>query len=146
MESETPLAVRAADLADAPAVASLLGELGYPSSEEQARERLVAAADDGAVVLLAEQGGRVVGLIAARRAPYFPDGSLQMRITAMVVATSHRRRGVGRTLIDAVTHLAVEQGCSALELTTAERRTEAHRFYESLGFARASLRFLRRLS
>jgi len=144
MTIDTGLLIRRATLDDAPSVASLLGELGYPSTEAEARERLCAAAGS-TEVLVAEAETRVVGLIAVQSAPYFPDGSTVMRITALVIAETERRRGIGRELIEAATRLAAQQNCSAVELTTAERRAEAHSFYESLGFAHVSRRYLRRL-
>lgn len=38
---------------------------------------------------------------------------------------------------------ARRRGCSAIEVTTAERRDDAHRFCEQVGFSRTSLRFVR---
>ena len=135
--------MRRAEAHDAAAVASLLGELGYPTTEAEARERLDSRDFASALVLVASEDDDVVGLLAADPVPYFPDGSMLLRITALVVTERRRRSKVGQFLIDAAAAYARDHGCSALEVTTAERRTGAHRFYESLGFTRTGLRFLR---
>jgi GNAT superfamily N-acetyltransferase len=38
------------------------------------------------------------------------------------------------------------RGCERLELTSAQRRADAHAFYSSLGFEPASQRFLKSLA
>jgi len=129
---------------DAEAIAGLLGELGYPATRADARQRLMNAfADPSARVFVAELEGSAVGLLAAHVIPYFPDGSRILRITALVVATSHRRRGVGNALLDRALELASSFDCAGVELTAAEHRREAHAFYEQLGFERTSFRFFR---
>src|SRR6478752_4371039 len=41
--------------------------------------------------------------------------------------------------------LAREHNCSGIEITSAEHRLDAHRFYQRLGFSRTSLRFFHAL-
>jgi hypothetical protein len=38
-----------------------------------------------------------------------------------------------------------ERGAQSLLLTSGNHRTEAHRFYETLGFSATGLRFIKRL-
>jgi predicted N-acetyltransferase YhbS len=137
--------IRPARASDAPAVASLLRELGYRTSREQARRRLTEARAGATHVLVAEEGKSVVGLLAAQRAPYFPNGSVLLRITALVITSSHRSTGVGEALVRAAARQAARAGCAGLEVTTSVRRRAAHRFYGRLGFSRTSYRFFRRL-
>ena len=54
-------------------------------------------------------------------------------------------RGVGEKLVAAAATFAREHGCSGIEVTSAERRVDAHRFYQRLGFARTGLRFFQTL-
>ena len=131
---------------DAAAVAALLGELGYPTSETDARARIrEALADPAACVLVAEKDAKVVGLLAGCIGAYFPNGSRLLRITALVAAAPQRGTGVGRTLVERAIEWAASRGCAGLELTTGEQRADAHTFYERLGFKRTSLRYLRKL-
>ena len=83
----------------------------------------------------------MVGCASLVFVPYFPDGSTLCRITALVVAASHRGRGFGAALIAKAVEEGRHRGCSALEVTTAERRADAHRFYQRLGFSLTSFRF-----
>jgi ribosomal protein S18 acetylase RimI-like enzyme len=130
--------------ADAAPVALLLAELGYPATEAEVGERLRGVAESRTgCVLVAESRGEVVGLIAAELVPYFPNGSTLCRITALVVAAQQRGRGIGEMLVEGATAFAREHRCAGIEITSAEHRGEAHRFYQRLGFTRTSLRFFR---
>jgi predicted N-acetyltransferase YhbS len=136
--------LRPATKADGKAVAALLGELGYPATETEASARLRGMRESRAsCVLVAQADSEVVGLITAELVPYFPNGSTICRITALVVAAQHRGRGIGEALVDGAAAFAREHHCAGIEITSAEHRADAHRFYQRLGFARMSLRFFR---
>ena len=131
---------------DAKHVASLMTELGYPSSETDVVDRLAhSLQSQTSCCLVAEQEGEVVALMSAELVPYFPTGATICRVTSLVVASAHRRRGLGDKLMAAAADFAREHHCSGLEVTSAERRVEAHRFYEGLGFSRTAFRFFRTL-
>ena len=63
------------------------------------------------------------------------------RLTALVVDERARGRGVGRALIDAAEGILIERGCVLIEVTSNKRRTDAHAFYERLGYTATSFRF-----
>jgi GNAT superfamily N-acetyltransferase len=131
---------------DAAAVATLLGELGYPTTEDRLVLRCAAGGEPSAAdVFVLEFAGQVVGSLSLAFTPYFPNGSTLCRVTALVVAPSHRGRGFGAALIAKAVEEGRRRGCSALEVTAADRRADAHRFYEQVGFSRTSLRFVRQL-
>lgn len=145
MSTTSPPLVRTARAGDAASIAALLRALGYATSEEEARERLLRAMEQSCSrVLVAQENGALIGCLSAVLFAYFPDGSTICRITALVVAAAHRRRQAGTALLDAAARFAAENGCSGVEVTTLEGRTEAHRFYERRGFVRTSLRYFRR--
>ena len=83
----------------------------------------------------------MIGLISAELVFYFPTDSTICRITSLVVSSQHRGHGLGQKLLTAAIHFAREHHCSGLELTSAEGRVDAHRFYRRLGFSRTSFRF-----
>lgn len=137
---------RRATQADAEPIASLLTELGYAATASDVVDRVQHALHSATSwLLLAQSEDDVAGLISAELVPYFPNGSTVCRVTALVVAAQHRGRGLGEKLLACVTEFAREHGCSGIELTSAHHRLDAHRFYERLGFSRASLRFFRPL-
>ncbi len=138
------IVLRRATEADATPVALLLAELGYPATEAEVGARLRGVAESRTgCVLVAQAEGEVVGLIAAELVPYFPSGSTLCRITALVVAAPQRGRGIGERLVEGVAAFAREHRCAGIEITSAEHRVDAHRFYQRLEFSRTSLRFFR---
>jgi GNAT superfamily N-acetyltransferase len=138
--------LRAAAGDDAPALVPLLDELGYPTDAETLRRRLDALVVDPAVaVLVAERGGSVVGLASMHVMPLIERGPIG-RLSAIVVAASERGTGIGRALVERIESEARARGCERLELTSAERRTDAHAFYRRLGFEPASQRFTKSLA
>jgi GNAT superfamily N-acetyltransferase len=61
-------------------------------------------------------------------------GMTRALIEAVRVASHLRGRGLGRRLIGDLVAIARQRGCGMVQLTSDKRRTEAHRFYGSLGF------------
>ncbi len=136
--------VREARFGDGDEVARLLGELGYPCTGEDAAQRIMALArDTGQSLLVAEAEGRCVGLVALDRRYYLPLGGITCRITALVVDPAARRGGVGRLLLRHAEAVARDAGALRLELTTAEHREDAHRFYRACGYRDGARRFVR---
>ncbi|GAA1662979.1 hypothetical protein GCM10009830_05390 [Glycomyces endophyticus] len=142
--------VRPARAADAAAVAALLSGLGYPQDAAAAAARIGAwAADPLSEAFAAVADGEVAGVIAVHAAPYFERAGSWGRIVALVVADSARGRGVGGALVAAAEAFAVERGCVRMEVTSADRREDAHAFYASRGYTvqtGVSSRFLRDLT
>ena len=131
---------------DAERVASLMTELGYPSIAEGVKDRLRGAlSSQTSCCLVAQVDNEVIGMMSAEVIPYFPTGSTICRVTSLVVSSRHRSRGVGEKLMAAAATFAREHGCSGIEVTSAERRVDAHRFYQRLGFAQTGLRFFQTL-
>jgi GNAT superfamily N-acetyltransferase len=58
-----------------------------------------------------------------------------MTIEAVRVRADRRSGGIGRNLMAYAMDRARDRGCRVVQLTTDKRRTDAHRFYASLGFA-----------
>lgn len=135
--------IRAATLDDAAAVAPLLDELGYPCTVEEARERLGKLIDVAGIAVFvaeAEDGLAGVEVVAEISALLHQPGRVA-QITALVVGSKHRRLGVGKLLIDAAEAWARECGCRRMVVASAERRSDAHAFYEAVGYAHTSRRF-----
>ena len=57
-------------------------------------------------------------------------------VTYVAVDENCRRQGIGRKLLHAVVDICKDRECSAIELTSANHRTGAHAFYESLGYTK----------
>jgi GNAT superfamily N-acetyltransferase len=60
----------------------------------------------------------------------------------VVVTASHRGQGIGRKMMEHAKEKAREAGCYKLALSSNRKRTAAHAFYESLGFAQHGLSFV----
>jgi GNAT superfamily N-acetyltransferase len=138
--------LRRATQADAPHVAMLLTELGYPSQAADVEDRVDRSLHgQTSQLVVAQSASEVVGLMAAELVPYFPTGATVCRVTALVVASGQRGRGIGKMFLAAADEFARTHRCSGIELTSAARRVEAHAFYERQGFARNAFRFFKAL-
>jgi GNAT superfamily N-acetyltransferase len=104
--------------------------------------RLAAVLDDhGAVLLAVDDADTPLGLISlSRHVSLHAPGPIAY-ITALVTASSARRRGVGQLLVAAAKQWAEEQGCVRLSVTSAERRADAHHFYPACGLPYTGRRF-----
>lgn len=94
--------------------------------------QLLAVAEDAA--------GRVVGTLQLTFIPGLSrGGALRGQIEAVRVASDLRGRGIGAGMIAWAIEECRRRGCALVELTTDRSRTDAHRFYDRLGFEASHL-------
>jgi N-acetylglutamate synthase-like GNAT family acetyltransferase len=140
--ASSPIALRDAIIEDATVIAALLGELGYPSQPDGVRMRLARLlAREGSRVFVAERAGRVLGVLGLHRMPVLTSLSDIAMIIALVVTEGERRSGVGRMLIARAEDEARAWQCGRIMVTSAERRADAHTFYQALGYEYTGRRF-----
>ena len=59
-----------------------------------------------------------------------------MVIENLVVSKKNRRQGVGKKLVSYIEECARERNCYFVMLMSLAKRTEAHMFYESIGYSK----------
>jgi GNAT superfamily N-acetyltransferase len=138
--------IRSAQSEDVEALANLMAELGYSTSSEQMRRRFKAISDDASNgTLVAEREGKVLGMVGLRIERSYVSDDRYVQIRDFVVGSEHRGKGVGRTLLSAAEDWARRRGARDVMLTTHKRRTDAHRFYRSMGYEATGYRFYKAL-
>ncbi len=99
-----------------------------PDSAAAALRR--ALASDAASVLIAEHDGELVGVCTVYQDFESVRFGKRAWIEDLAVDPERRSLGIGKNLLDAAKDWAQARGATRLELTSAEARTDAHRFYE----------------
>ncbi|MCX5114059.1 GNAT family N-acetyltransferase [Streptomyces sp. NBC_00378] len=137
--------LRTATRADLPAVLALLADeerVVDPASVvvDDAYESAFAAieSDPRNEMLVLVDGDTVLGCAQATYIPGLGRGGAErVLIEAVRVRADRRGGGLGRELMKQAVERARLRGCGLMQLTSGKRRADAHRFYESLGFARS---------
>lgn len=133
--SDVSARVRSASPADAEALAGLCGELGYPSTTAQVRDRLCLLDDPERTLLVAEAGGSLVGFIdvhvqrVVEEDPYAEVGGL-------VVRAGHRGKGLGAALLAAAVDWGRGRGLGVMWIRANLARDGVHDFYPAVGCRR----------
>jgi GNAT superfamily N-acetyltransferase len=92
-------------------------------------------ADPRNELVVADESGTIVGTCQLTFIPGLSRGGAErMTIEAVRVRSDRRGVGLGRQMMAYALGRARTRGCAIAQLTTDKRRTDAHRFYESLGF------------
>jgi GNAT superfamily N-acetyltransferase len=140
------LVIRPLTVRDAPAAADLLTQLGYPTSAESLSARItrMQSRSPSEAYVVCDDGG-VVALASLHVLPLLTSDEPMAYLTSMVVAEKARGRGIGRRLVACVADAAVAHGCSRLTLSTHLRRSDAHAFYERVGFEHTGRRYVLQL-
>ena len=136
--------IRQAHRSDVPAIVALLADDPIAAGREPVSEALDAAywrafdaidADPRNALLVCVVAGSVVGTMQLTFIPSLSRrGGERAEIEAVRVAASQRGQGLGERMIRWALSEARARGCVLVQLTTDKRRTDAHRFYERLGF------------
>jgi GNAT superfamily N-acetyltransferase len=128
------ITIRAARSSDAAAIAALVKQLGYdaePSEVATRLSRLLARSDQQFVV--ADADGRAVGWIHMLLSEYVEADAFVI-IGGLVVDREYRKQGIGRRLLAHAEEWAARHGCSVVRLSSSVTRTEAHAFYQRVGY------------
>jgi GNAT superfamily N-acetyltransferase len=137
--------LRDAKPSDAPRLVELIDELGHQIDEKSVRGNLAKLRKAGELPIVATLGSRVVGLVGRHAMVAIHRPAPVGRIPILVVAKEARGQNIGRMLVEAVEQWCGKQGCAIIEVTSNDRRAEAHAFYRRLGYERTSLRFMKKL-
>jgi GNAT superfamily N-acetyltransferase len=136
------LEVRSAVADDVPAIVAMLADDPLGAQRESpddlapyltALERLTADPNQRLVVAVRE--GRVVGTLQLTIIPGLSRrGATRSIIEGVRVHADERGSGLGSQLIEWAIDESRKAGCRLVQLTSDMSRTDAHRFYERLGF------------
>lgn len=104
--------------------------------------RLARLASDGqAQAFVAVARGEVVGMATVHLRYTLNHQSPIAQLTLLVVDEANRTRGVGRRLVSAAEEFAKEHGAKRINVTTALHRSDAHAFYEAIGYTQTGRRY-----
>jgi GNAT superfamily N-acetyltransferase len=93
-------------------------------------------------LFVAERDGEVVGTFQILfNRTLTGRGSLSMIIEAVQTRPDMRGQGIGAQMIGYAIEEAKRRDCRLVQLTSNAARTDAHRFYERLGFAKSHAGF-----
>jgi len=130
-----PPILRPARLEDAPALALLASQLGYPSTTEDIDSRLALILPDPTqLIAVAEVSGQVVAWIHAALYLTLESGAA-VELRGLVVDEKLRGQGLGRALTERAEEWARERGAHVIRLRSNVIRDGAHAFYQRLGYA-----------
>lgn len=134
--------VRPATAADVPAIVAMLADDPLGAAREslddlrpylEAFAALDASPDQQLVV--ADKDGDVIGCAQLTyMAGLSHRGMRRAEIEAVRIRSDQRGTGLGTLLIEWCIDQARVHGCGMVQLTSNASRTDAHRFYERLGF------------
>lgn len=135
MAETMTVAVRQMRPEDAGAVATLVTQLGYTSSDDEIRRRYDLIKDrwDARLLVAQHAGSTIVGWLHVQ-ALYLLESDARAEIFGLVVADTARGTGVGRRLMEAAEEWALLRGLGVMGLRSNRLRTGAHGFYEHLGY------------
>jgi GNAT superfamily N-acetyltransferase len=137
--------LRDAKPGDAPRLVELITFLGHQVTEKAVRKNLPTLKKLGETPLVATLGKEVVGLVGLHRMTTIHRDAPVGRIPVLVVAKEAQGMKLGRMLVEAAEDWCRKKGCKLIEVTSNDRRAEAHAFYRHLGYERTSVRFFKKL-
>ncbi|MFF3084930.1 GNAT family N-acetyltransferase [Streptomyces nojiriensis] len=148
--TDTPeLTIRPATEADVPAIVAMLADDPLGATRESpddltpylaALKRLTA--DPNQHLVVAVRADRVVGTLQLTIVPGLSRrGATRSIIEGVRVHADERGGGLGTRFIEWAVEKSRAENCALVQLTSDVTRTDAHRFYERLGFTASHVGF-----
>jgi GNAT superfamily N-acetyltransferase len=127
--------IRKAKQTDAARIATLSGQLGYPTATKEMAARLRPAlrARKGVCFVAETMEDGVIGWVHASVTPLL-EVELRAEVNGLVVDEKARSRGVGARLLEAAEKWARNMGCGGMSVRSNVIRDRAHEFYLRQGY------------
>ncbi len=116
----------------------LLNTDGWRTVAEERRYVRALRRHPDAAVFVADEDGAIVGRLSVARDPH--SASRHVADLGLMVAATHRRRGIGNALLEQAVAWGRDAGVSKLELHVFPWNEPAILLYERFGFVREGLR------
>ncbi|HAT53638.1 MAG TPA: GNAT family N-acetyltransferase [Lactobacillus sp.] len=139
--------IRPATLSDVNALTTLdKVALGYTASEQVTRQALSRILQQQDILLVAEHDNNVVGYVHATpyQTLYFTP---LLNVLGLAVLPEAQHLGIGKQLMSQLEIAAQSEGYAGIRLNSSTKRTNAHQFYEHLGYVcdKEQKRFFKKL-
>jgi GNAT superfamily N-acetyltransferase len=150
-DGDAEVVVRPARVADLPAMKGLLAELFAIETDfkvdgqKQERALRMIIERPSAAAWVAEENGKVVGMITAQTVVSTAEGGESVWIEDVVVTRDRRRTGIGRKLVDAVARWCEGRGIVRMQLLADGANDCAFEFYQRRGWDRTRMVAFRKL-
>lgn len=127
--------IRIAQSADIPAIRALMqGEPGFFQGKSRSDMLDVALASAGALALVCEENGLLIGFACAH------DVGFRAYLSELIVLPSQRRRGIGTSLVRHIQNVLKQRGCAVL---FSDVWKDAVPFYSAIGWSKPDVELLR---
>jgi GNAT superfamily N-acetyltransferase len=138
--------IRPASENDAHQMLPLIRQLGYSDLDSEGlAAKIKDYSRDDYRILVAESANTIISFISLHVFTSMHSPGKVGRITAFCVDQEFRGRGLGILMMIEAEKYFVEQCCGKIEVTSNNRRLEAHRFYLNRGYIEDSRKFVRYL-
>lgn len=138
------MTIREATRADVPAIVRMLADDHLGNQREAYSDPLPESyyhafadieRDPNNTILVACRDDVVVGTLQLTFVPSLSyQGGWRATVESVRTDATVRGQGIGRMMMERAIELARAKGCVLMQLSTHQSRTDAHRFYERLGF------------
>lgn len=140
---------RLAQRNDVPTIVQMLAEDQLGAQRERSETPLpqvyyeafeTIANDANHELLVAEVDGEVIGSLHLMFLPSISyQGGTRAQVESVRVIQRLRGQGIGAEMMKWAIERARQRGCHLMQLTSHQSRTDAHRFYERLGFVKSHI-------
>jgi len=144
--------VRRANYKDIQEMSSLLSELFaieddfIVDAEKQSCGLKLLLDTPNAVVLVAEEDERVIGMVSMQSLVSTAIGESVGLIEDMIVTQAHRSKGIGSSLLEALITESAKKNYGRLSLGADNRNSGAIAFYQKYGFTTSHMGLMYRIN
>ncbi len=125
--------IRNAIKSDTEFLAKLAGELGYPTTAKEMKNRFDKLPSETQHGIFIAELDSIVGWIHVAIINTLESDSFA-EIIGLVVAETHRDMGIGTKLVSKAENWAQNKGCNKIRVRTNTVREKTKLFYKKLGF------------